>query len=235
MSTNTARHTKADLSADTKHLANSASTPIVITRHRIDALLVGLGVVLMLVLATSAALLTWGSTFSGNYVRDELASQHISFGSSQSLTDEGRQDLVKYADQKLDSGVKAQAYASYINGHLAKIGDGLTFSEMGATERKAKLDVQTALDAKEPQTKIDALQTRADGITETRNTVFKGETLRGLLLSAYAWSMVGRIAGLAAIGAVIATGLVAILVIFGINHLVTNRSRIVPTMLLPPA
>jgi hypothetical protein len=198
--------------------------PIAITRQRVDVLLIGFGVVLMLVLATSAALLTWGSTFSGNYVRDELKSQNISFGTAEALKAEGRNDLIKYGGQSVDSGAKAQAYASYINGHLAKIGGGLTYAELGATERQAKLDVQSAVDAKEPQANVDALQTKADGITGSRDTLFKGETLRGLLLSAYAWSMVGRIAGLAAIGAIVATGIMAILVIFGINHLMTHRS-----------
>ena len=41
---------------------------------------------------------------------------------------------------------------------------------------------------------------------------------RGLLLSAYAWSTVGMIAGIAAIGAFVAAGLMAILVALGVVH-----------------
>ena len=51
-----------------------------------------------------------------------------------------------------------------------------------------------------------------------RNTLFKGETLRGLLLSAYAWSTVGMIAGIAAIGAFIAAAVMGVLVALGIVH-----------------
>jgi len=62
------------------------------------------------------------------------------------------------------------------------------------------------------------LQAKADGVTAQRNTLFKGETLRGLLLSAYAWSTVGMIAGIAAIGAFIAAAMMAILSVLGIVH-----------------
>jgi hypothetical protein len=199
--------------------------PIVVTRRRLDFALVGIGVIAVLVLAVSAGLLTWGSGFSRNYVRDELGSQHISFGTAEALQAEGRQDLVKYAGSTLDSGQEAQAYASYINGHLQKIGGGKTFADLGAPEGAAKDAVKAAVTAKQPQTNIDALQAKADAIGQTRNTMFKGETLRGLLLSAYAWSTVGRIAGLAAIGAIVAAGVMAIFVLLGINHLVSHRAK----------
>jgi hypothetical protein len=197
---------------------------VTLTRKRIDRVLIGMGLVSMLVLVVAASLLTWGSSFSKNYVRDELGSQHITFGSADALTKEGRQDLVKYADAKLDTGQEAQAYASYINGHLTAIGGGKTFADLGTPERAAKTKVQEAIAAKQPQATIDTLQADATKITQTRDTLFKGETLRGLLLSAYAWSTVGRIAGLAAIGAMVAAGLMAILVIFGFNHLRASRA-----------
>ena len=75
-----------------------------------------------------------------------------------------------------------------------------------------------AVDAGQPQAQIDELQATADGVSAQRNSLFKGETLRGLLLSAYAWSTVGTIAGIAAIGAFVAAGLMAILVALGIVH-----------------
>jgi hypothetical protein len=200
-------------------------TPIVaLTRKRIDRVLIGMGLVSMVVLLVAASLLTWGSSFSRNYVRDELGSQNITFANAATLTKEGRQDLVKYADAKLDTGQEAQAYASYINGHLKTIGGGQTFADLGTPERAAKAKVQEAKDANQPQATIDTLQADATKITQTRDSLFKGETLRGLLLSAYAWSTVGRIAGLAAIGAVVAAGLMAILVIFGFNHLRSSQA-----------
>jgi hypothetical protein len=68
------------------------------------------------------------------------------------------------------------------------------------------------------QAKVDELQATADGITGQRNTLFKGETLRGLLLSAYAWSTVGMIAGIAAIAAFAAAAIMLVLVGLGVVH-----------------
>ena len=61
--------------------------------------------------------------------------------------------------------------------------------------------------------------TKASAITAQRDTLFKGETLRGLLLTTYAWSTVGEIAEIAAICAFVAAGVMLVLVIFGIVHL----------------
>ncbi len=68
-----------------------------------------------------------------------------------------------------------------------------------------------AVETGEPQAAVDELQAQADESVGQRDTMFKGETLRGLLLSAFAWSTVGVIAGYAAIGAFIAAGMMAVL------------------------
>jgi hypothetical protein len=204
-------------------LRHDATDRLILTRRKLDVSLVALGFVAVLVLVTSAGLLQWGSSFSRDYVRDELSSQNITFKSAADLTAEGRDDLVKFADTTLDSGPEAQAYASYIGGHLDKIGGGKSYADLGGDETIAKDAVAAAVVAKAPSNEIDALQTKADSVTATRNTLFKGETLRGLLLSAYAWSTVGRIAGIAAFGAAVAAAVTAMLVIPGLNHLRTNR------------
>jgi hypothetical protein len=49
--------------------------------------------------------------------------------------------------------------------------------------------------------------------------MFKGETLRGLLLNAYAFGTVATIAGIAAIGAFIGAAVMLILSILGFAHL----------------
>jgi hypothetical protein len=194
-------------------------TPIVAVKRRtIDSVLIGIGIVLTVAFAIAGALLTWGWHFSSNYVGDELSSQHITFPSAADLTKGGRSDLLEFADHKLDTGTEAQGYASFINGHLQAIAKGATYADLGAPETAAKADVTAAVAAGKPQTDIDALQAKATAITGQRDTLFKGETLRGLLLSAYAWSTVGTIAGIAAIGAFIAAALMAILVVLGMIH-----------------
>lgn len=195
------------------------SSPVVrLTRRKIDAVLIATGVVAAVVFAVAGALLAWGATFADDYVHDELSSQKITFPSEEALRSEGRDDLVEYAGEPLDTGDEAEAYASYIDGHLARTADGATYAELGGPERQARAAVTAATEAGEPQERIDELQTAADEITAQRDTLFRGETLRGLLLSAFAWSTVGKIAGYAAIGAFVAAVLMAVLVALGLVH-----------------
>ena len=128
-----------------------AEPVVALKRRTIDSVLIGFGVVATAACAVAGGLLTWGHNFSSDYVGNELSSQNISFPSAADLTAEGRTDLLQYADQRLDTGSEAQAYASFINGHLAKIADGATYAELGAPESAAKADVTAAIDAGQPQ------------------------------------------------------------------------------------
>lgn len=199
--------------------ADLSSTPVVALKRRtVDSVLIGLGVVVTLVLAVSGALLTWGNNFSEDYVRDELSSQQIFFSDAESLEAEGRTDLVKYAGVQVTTGEHAEAYASYIDHHLDDIADGMTYAELGGPERAAKAAVTEATESGASADEIAALQGEADAVAGQRNTLFKGETLRGLLLSAYAWSTIGRIAGIAATAAFLAAAAMAVLVVLGLFH-----------------
>jgi hypothetical protein len=203
----------------------STQTPVVAVRRRtIDAVLVGAGAVIAVVLAVAGSLLTWGSNFANDYVGKELTSQHINFPDRASLEKEGRQDLFGYAGQQVTTGTDARAYASFIAHHLDGIADGATYADLGAPEAAAKAQVQAATDAGKSTAAVAELQTKADAITAQRNTLFKGETLRGLLLSTFAWSTIGRIAGIAATVAFVAAGVMTLLVILGVFHLRKART-----------
>lgn len=194
-------------------------TPVVaLPRRRIDALLIGVGAVMMVVFLVAGGLLTWGANFSDDYVTKELSSQNISFPDAAALKEEGRNDLLEFAGQRLTTGDQAEGYASFINGHLQHIADGATYADLGGPESAANNAVKDAVAANAPQDELDALKATAAGISGQRNTLFKGETLRGLLLTAYAWSTVGTIAGIAAIGAFVAAAIMAVLVILGVVH-----------------
>ena len=200
---------------------SSRSDPLVvgpIRRRRLDAIVVAVGGVVTVVLLVAGGLLTWGNRFADDYVSRELSSQNISFPDAAALQADGRDDLVGHAGQQVTTGAQAEAYASYIAGHLAKVADGATYADLGQPERAATAAVQTATDSGAPQATIDQLQAKADTFTGQRNTLFKGETLRGLLLSTYAWSTVGMIAGIAAIAAFVAAGVMAVLVAAGVIH-----------------
>ena len=145
-------------------------------------------------------------------------SQNIAFPPAAALEEEGRTDLLPFAGHAVNTGPEAEAYASFINGHLEGIADGATFADLGDTERAANTAVETATADGASAAQIAELQGEADAITGQRNSLFKGETLRGLLLSAFAWSTVGRIAGIAAIAAFAAAGVMLVLVALGLRH-----------------
>ena len=196
-----------------------ASEPsLVLKRRTIDSVLIAFGAVLTAALLVAGALLTWGANFADDYVGDELSSQNITFPPAAALEEEGRDDLVKYGDEFVDTGKEAEAYASFIDGHLVGIADGATYADLGTPEREAKAAVEAAKADGASEAEIAALQGEADAISGQRNTLFKGETLRGLLLTAFAWSTVGTIAGYAALGAFIAGGLMFVLVLLGLRH-----------------
>ena len=205
--------------ADQPTSGSLPNTPVVaLPRRTIDAVLIAFGAVAMVVFLVAGGLLTWGHNFSRDYVTRELSSQNISFPDAAGLQKEGRNDLLEFAGQRLTKGDQAEGYASYINGHLQGIADGKTYADLGTPERAANAAVTDAVAAGAPQDQIDALKVTAAGISGQRNSLFKGETLRGLLLSAYAWSTVGTIAGFAALGAFIAAAVMALLVFLGVMH-----------------
>ena len=196
-----------------------------VRRSTIDKVLIAVGAVAAVVLAVAGGLLMWGSNFADDYVHRELSSQNISFPSEESLRAEGRDDLVKYAGQPLTNGSQAEAYASYIGGHLEGIAGGMTYAELGGPERAARTAVTEAIDAGASDEEVAELQAEADRITGQRDTLFKGETLRGLLLSTYAWATVGQIAMIAAIAAFVAAGVMVVLVIAGMVHMRRYQQR----------
>jgi hypothetical protein len=197
---------------------SSRTSVVALRRRTIDSVLVGLGAVVSVVLVAAGGLLTWGASFADDYVHDELASQNIAFPPAAALEEDGRTDLLGFAGATVDTGREAEAYASFIDGHLEAIAGGQTYAELGTPERAATAALTEAKASGAPAAEIAALQVEADKLTGQRNTLFKGETLRGLLLSAFAWSTVGRIAGIAAYVAFAAAAAMVVLAALGARH-----------------
>jgi hypothetical protein len=191
-------------------------------RRRLDVLLIAFGVVATLAFAVAGGLLQWGANFADDYVHDELASQNVFFPDADSLREEGRDDLVQYADEQVTTGAEAEAYAGFIQGHLEGIAGGLTYAEID--DRGAAEAVEEARESGASQAEVDELQATADELRGQRDSLFRGETLRGLLLTSYAWATVGAIAGIAAVGAFVAAAVMAVLVVAGIVHLRRTRA-----------
>jgi len=202
----------------TVEVASPAEPVVKVGRRVIDYVLIGIGLLAAVVFSIAGGLLTWGHNFSGNYVHNELSSQHIAFPSADALRNEGRADLVAHASQSVTTGADAEAYASYIAGHLESIGGGQTYADLGTPQREAQAAAANAAASGAPQATVDELQAKVDKLSSQRDTLFKGETLRGLLLSTYAWSTIGLIAGIAAIVSFVAAGVMAVLVVLGLVH-----------------
>ncbi len=198
--------------------AGTDDPPVRLSRHRLDQILTGLGVVAAAVLLVAGGLLTWGNNFAEDYVGDELAAQNVTFPEAESLTAQGREDLLDFAGEQVVTGEGAEAYASYIGGHVAGIADGATYSDLSGPEREANAAVSEAITAGASAEEVATLQASAAEITGQRDSIFRGEMLRGALLNTYAWSTIGRIAGIAAVAAWFAAAAMLVLVAFGFVH-----------------
>ena len=153
--------------------------------------------VLFFVLALGGGLLMWGGNFAKGMVHDQLRDQKISFPAKGSAALDPKEfpGLQRYAGQAVDSGPKAKAYANqFIGTHLKSVANGMTYSEASTASRANPNDAK--------------LKGQVD-------TLFKGETLRGLLLYAWGWSVVGSIAVWVAIAAFAGAVIVLVALIYG--------------------
>ena len=189
-----------------------------IRRRTVDTVLIAGGTIVALVLIAAGILLTWGNRFANDYVGDELGSQNVFFPDEAALEEEGRADLLQYAGEQVTTGSEAEAYASFIQGHLVEIADGATYADLGGPESEARAALAAAEEEGADEATVAELQAAYDEISGQRQSLFRGETLRGLLLSTFAWSTIGRIAGIAAIAAFVAAGFMVVLVVLGIIH-----------------
>jgi hypothetical protein len=197
----------------------SVDRPVPVTRRRIDHLLVGAGLAVTVVLVIAGALLAWGNAFARDYVHDELAAQNITFPTEDELREEGRDDLVEHAGELVDTGTEAEAYADYIAGHVEEIGGGQTYAELGGPQFAAEAALNEAIANDAPQAEVAQLQEEYDAIVGQRDSMFRGEVLRGTLLNTYAWDTVGAIAGYAAATAFVGAAVLLVLVVLGVLHL----------------
>jgi len=144
-------------------------------------------------LAVAGGLLLWGSAYVHNTVQNQLAAQQIYFPAKAAfahpaaggeITPNMIPSVSQYAGQQLLTGQQAEAYADhFIAQHLTDMSGGKTYSQLSAESM-----------AQPTNAKLSGLVA----------TVFKGETLRSMLLNAYGWWKVSQITF---IGSLIAFGL----------------------------
>jgi hypothetical protein len=169
-------------------------------RRTFDILMAAGGLFLAVTLIFAGVMLTWAHTFIGNEVHTQLSSQQIFFpaANSKAVAAPEFAAMRQYGGQQLTTGAQAEVYADhFIANHLKAIGGGKTYAQLSA---EAQLQPKNTVLAGEVA------------------TVFKGETLRGLLLNAYAFGTMGTIAGIAAIAAFIAGAVMLVLSGLGLVH-----------------
>jgi hypothetical protein len=186
-------------------------------RRTFDVLATAAGLVIAAVLLVAGVLLGWGHSFVTGQVHAQLAAQKVFFPPAGSPAIEAPEfaAMRQYAGQQMTTGAQAEAYADhFIANHLKEIGGGKTYAQLSAQSLA--------------QPKNAALAAQVQ-------TVFRGETLRGLLLSAYAFGKIATIMGIAALGAFAAAALMLILSVLGLVHerRTAPDTEICPTLTTP--
>jgi hypothetical protein len=190
-------------------------------RRTLDILFSVGGLGLAALLLVLGLVMTSNANFAKNYVHDQLSQQHITFKTADALTPEEAKsaNLVKYAGQQLTTGAQAEVYANeFIALHLSETANanGMTYAELGAPQAALRAQVAAAQKANDPA--LADLQKQLTDITTARDTMFKGETLRGLLLTSYGFSEFGVKGEQVALVSYIVAALLALLSMAGFVH-----------------
>ena len=181
------------------------------------------GLALMVVLGVAGGLLLWGSTYVHNSVQNQLAAQKVFFPPAAAfahpkvgteITPNMIPSVSQYAGQQLLTGQQAEAYADhFIAQHLQNMAPGQTYATLSTKSL-----------AQPNNAKLAALV----------QTVFRGDTLRSMLLNAYGWWKVSQITYIAAL---IAFGLAGLSLIGSAAAFVGSRraTPAVKTTITPAA
>jgi hypothetical protein len=175
-------------------------------RKTFDLVLTLGGAVVTVFFVAAGVLLLWGYSFANTHVHNQLAQQEIFFPTKAQLdhpdgkeiTAGMRPYLLPYAGQQVLTGAQAEAYADHFIGvHLSEMPYGGVYSKVSAASQAHPTNTALAAEA---------------------NTIFKGTTLRGLLLEAYSFWTFGQIALVASIISFCLAGVMLVLSVLGFVH-----------------
>jgi hypothetical protein len=176
-------------------------------RKTLDKLVSWTGILMAAILLVAGGLLTFASNFVSDNVTEQLSQQDITMPAAAALETQAQKDaLLPYAGQKMTTGDQAKAFADhYILVHMNAASGGRTYEEVSGEF------LQMSKDPNADQTKVAELG-------QLRQTLFMGNTLRGLLLNAYAFDTMGKVAGVAAIVCYVGAGVMLGLGLLGLRH-----------------
>lgn len=179
-------------------------------RRTFDRIVTFIGFGVAILFLAGSALVNWGANFAKQSVTDQLANQNIAFPVEQALPAETKDQLMKWAGKQVTTGEMARDYSDlYIWEHMkaasvAALGEPLTYSEV-SSKYLASLR--------------GGDQAEIQKLADLRQTLFMGNTLRGMLLEAFAFWQLGLIAGYASIALLVGGIVMLILSIAGLLHL----------------
>jgi len=181
-------------------------------RKNFDKIVTAVGFGLTVFLFVAAGLLNWGASFAQDSVKSQLENQNIAFPAAEAMPEATKDQLAKWANMQVVTGEMARDYSDlYIWEHMkgssiAAVGKPATYSEvsgmyMGLVRGGSSDTAQIAK------------------LGDLRQTLFMGNTLRGMLLEAYAFGTMGVIAGYGAIAALVGGLVMLLLSIAGLLHI----------------
>ena len=152
-------------------------------------------VMVVVLVGASGFALAMGS-FTTSQIHDELAAQSIFFPAADQIKTGGALDPAEFpqeirdqAGTQVTDGNQARIYANdFLALHLQKVAGGLTYATIGPKISAANAALASA---SKTDPNYVTLQANVATLNGQRDTLFKGETLRSMLLNAYGWWTVG--------------------------------------------
>ena len=151
----------------------------------------------MVVVLAGASIFAFGmGNFTTSQIRDELTAQQVYFPGADQIKAGGAldpatfsQEIRDQAGKQVTDGNQARIYANdFLAVHLKGIAGGLTYATVGT--KISALKAQAATMSQTDPAYAD-LQNQITTLTAARETLFKGESLRSMLLNAYGWWTIG--------------------------------------------
>ena len=171
--------------------------------------ILSLQAMMVVILAASAGFLFYEGSFVTDMIKTQLTAQQVYFPTADQIKTGGALDPAEFpqeirdqAGKQLVDGNQARIYANdFLGKHLQGIAGGSTYATIGS-----KISAANALLASTPKTDPNyaTLQANVATLNGQRDTLFKGETLRSMLLNAYGWWTIGVYTTYAGIGLMLA-------------------------------
>jgi hypothetical protein len=186
----------------------------VVMRATLDRLNAIYGLALALVLLLAGIGMLWGSSYIKGEVDQQMSSRNIvmpteeAIDADEGLTDEDKDAMRQFAGSQLDTAAEAKAYADhFIAAHASHVADGETYATLGPKVTEACGANRENADTPE------CMQ-----LSGQRDTLFKADTLQGLLQFAWMGGTIGTAFSIAGWIALLLAAVMALLAGLGFRH-----------------